>query len=315
MTIIDHVCVNAPKLHHYVPQFYLRRFADAAGRLWVWDRDRDRQFSTKPGSVAAGTNFYYISDFVEQDHDPLTMERQFSDIEGEVSAITGQWIEWIRQGEPGEAIEVPEVNREIVSLFLALQFFRTADARSALAAFAVESGYPVESEDEERALHVELLWESGLVQSLADRLKGCSWVFGRNETEMPFVTSDNPIAFRLQDNSMWVKAGIFVEGAYATYPLSPDIIMYCYPNEGLWKEAKIEIFDCRISPVKFHAAMIQGDNSGQVFMASRFVMSNKATFDTEREFAKTIGTNAFREYWASLNSDDQAGGGVDHKLE
>jgi hypothetical protein len=37
--------------------------------------------------------------------------------------------------------------------------------------------------------------------------------------------------------------------------------------------------------------MIESENTGQVFMASRFVISVRGGFDREREFAKTIGTN------------------------
>ncbi len=92
---------------------------------------------------------------------------------------------------------------------------------------------------------------------------------------------------------MWVKAGVLSEGTYIVYPLAPDVVMYCYPDEGIWRDAKISRFDCRISPVTFTDQMVQGENSGQVFMASRFVFSNKAAFDLEREFAKTIGTDTY----------------------
>ena len=30
--------VSEPRLHHFVPQFYLRRFCDDSGRLWAWNR-------------------------------------------------------------------------------------------------------------------------------------------------------------------------------------------------------------------------------------------------------------------------------------
>ena len=36
--------------------------------------------------------------------------------------------------------------------------------------------------------------------------------------------------------------------------------------------------------------MVDSENSGQVFMASRFVISNRAQFETEREFERSIGT-------------------------
>ena len=38
-------------LHHYVPQFYLNRFVDPDGLLWVYDKDTNRIFfgeSEKP---------------------------------------------------------------------------------------------------------------------------------------------------------------------------------------------------------------------------------------------------------------------------
>jgi hypothetical protein len=39
--------------------------------------------------------------------------------------------------------------------------------------------------------------------------------------------------------------------------------------------------------------MVESENSGQVFMASRFVISPRNNFDRERAFAKTIGTDIY----------------------
>ncbi|TVT36401.1 DUF4238 domain-containing protein [Amycolatopsis rhizosphaerae] len=288
---MDHDDMGVPKLHHYVPQFYLRRFADPSGKLWVWDREKDRIFCTKPGSIAAETNFYFVSMLAEHGHDPLTMERQFADIERDVSAITEQWLGWIRAGEPGEIIPVSEVNREIVSLFLVTQFLRTLDRRSILADFSSSIGYPVDSEDEKRALHVDLLWDEEAVWSYADHLKACVWLFGYNASATSFITSDNPVAFRTLDHRMWLKAGVFNDGSYVTYPLSPDVVLYCYPRKGVFGDERIAKRDCEISPVIFTDELVESDNTAQVFMASRFVISNRAVSDAEREFAKTIGTD------------------------
>ncbi len=285
--------MSNPKLHHYVPQFYLRRFVDSAGRLWVWDRNTDRIFPTGPRSVAAESNFYLLPELSERGHDPLTMERQFADLEFEVSAITGQWLDWIRQGESGDLIPVPDINRRLVSQFLALQFLRTEDARSILVAFSESAGHAVESERDRRALHTEMLWDPGLVSRFADRVEDCAWLFGRSSASTPFITSDNPVAFRTADNRMWLKRGILSEGTYVVYPLAPDVVMYCYPDEGVWRNARISRFDCHISPVTFTDELVQSENSAQVFMASRFVISNRAAFDLEREFARTIGTDPY----------------------
>jgi Protein of unknown function (DUF4238) len=92
--------MSAPKLHHYVPQFHLRRFADASGRLWVWDKASDRVFGTMPGGIAAETQFYRLTQYEAEGHDPLTMEKQLSVLEGEVAKITDQWLEWLPNMAP-----------------------------------------------------------------------------------------------------------------------------------------------------------------------------------------------------------------------
>ncbi|MGP3930452.1 DUF4238 domain-containing protein [Nonomuraea sp. KM88] len=280
-----------PKLHHYVPQFYLRRFLDSDSRLWVWDRRSDRIFPTTTGSIAAESNFYLLSYIAEQGGDPLTLERQLADLEGEVSMITGQWLEWISQ-DKYDALIVPDINREIVSLFLAVQFLRTADTRSTLAAFyRTATGRSIDSDHEMRALHAELLWNDEIISKIAGRIRGCTWLFGHNGTPTPFIASDNPVAFRTSDNRMWLKAGILSKGAYLVYPLAPNAVLYCYPDENPWQNSGISQYDCHISPVVFTESLVRNENSAQVFMASRFVISNRPTFDAEREFAKTIGTD------------------------
>jgi hypothetical protein len=55
--------------------------------------------------------------------------------------------------------------------------------------------------------------------------------------------------------------------------------------------SKLTRFDGRISPVTFTEDLVHSENSGQVFMASRFVMSCRDDFSDARAFAKTIGTD------------------------
>ncbi|MFE3167928.1 DUF4238 domain-containing protein [Streptomyces sp. NPDC059224] len=280
-----------PKLHHYVPQFYLRRFTDSAERLWVWDRTNDRVFRTQPKAVAAESNFYTLPQLVDHGHSPMEMEKQFADLEGQAAAITGQWLDWVRCGHPGDSLPMPEENREAISLFLALQSLRTADARAILVAFSALRGYQAESEEDARALHAAVLWDDELVSAYADRMSRCTWLFALNLTSVPFVTSDNPLAFRTSDSRAWVKPGNLGRDAYVVYPLAPDVIMYCYPDEGVWRDSNVSRFDCQISPVLMTEGMVQSENSAQVFMASRFIVSSRKSFSFEREFLKTMGVD------------------------
>lgn len=221
------------------------------------------------------------------------MEGQLADLESDVSAVTGQWLGWIRDGEPGDALPVPEVNRQAISMFLVLQFLRTADARSILADIAKAAGLALPSDEDVRALHTEMLWTEDLVLPLAERVERSTWLFARNTTATPFITSDNPVAWRTADNRMWLKAAIMMDGTYIVYPLAPDAVMYCYPDDGKWQDAKLSRFDCTISSVTLTDHMVQSENTGQVFMASRFIISSMADFTYEREFAKTIGTDTY----------------------
>ncbi len=192
-----------------------------------------------------------------------------------------------------EKVEVPDINREMVSLYIALQFLRTADTRDTLAAFVEEkvTGKPA-SEAEKRLLHLSMLWEDSIYEELAARIRNATWLFGHNMTATPFITSDNPVAFRSGDNAMWLKVGMYSEGTYSVFPMAPDIVMYCHPRESRWE--KLDRFDCHMSPVTFTEGMVESENSGQVFMASRFVISSRDSFDREREFAKSIGTDPYK---------------------
>jgi len=47
----------APKRHHYLPRFYLKRFAQA-GKLWVYDRQEDKYRHQTPQNTAVIGNYY-----------------------------------------------------------------------------------------------------------------------------------------------------------------------------------------------------------------------------------------------------------------
>jgi len=281
------------RLHHFVPQFYLRRFGDSAGKLWVWDRDKDRTFKAKSKSVAAANNFYRFDRLATVGHDPLTMEKQLSHLEGEVAKITAQWLSWLRQAQPMDKIPIPEINRELVASYIAIQFLRAADARRLLSFFdRAVSDKPMTEEEIEDA-HIQLLWDEDFVSCFSKRIQISTWMFGRNATRLPFITSDNPVAFRTGDNRIWLRTAVLSSGTYVVFPLAPDIVMYCYPIEEPF--VSLSVLDSCLSPVTFTEDMVDSENCGQVFMASRFIFSRDGNFEMAREFARTIGTDTYAQ--------------------
>lgn len=285
--------MSEPKLHHYVPQFYLRRFCEGTGRLWAWDRDEDRVFLATPRSIAAENDFYYLDRYANEG--PLEMEKQFAQVERNAARITSRWIDLVRDNERGAQLTVPDEDRESVALFLALQFIRTADFRDILSLYASRNGDEQLDPVSKRVLHTHALWDEELVGNFTNYIRSAIWLFGKNETRTPFVTSDNPLAFRTPDHSMWLKVGLFGTETYAVYPLAPNVVMYCFPPVEPWLKTKV--FDGCVSPVQLDEEMVRSENTGQVFMASRFVLSNRNDFDHERAFAKTIGTDEYAPYW------------------
>lgn len=324
--------MGATKLHHYVPQFYLRRFADEDGKFWVWDKMRDKVFRTNPKRVGAGSNFYRLYDFAKLGRDPLTLEKQFADLEGQVSLITDQWLYWLRHAKHGDRIRIPNVNRRIVSLYVALQFCRTADARDIIVAIDGLPSNPDMTEEmnevgkwgtylwgtwlvdmlmkngeksnrnaksygrlsyrDETEIHTRWLWNLEMVHSIAERIEKSIWIFGRNLTGSPFITSDNPVAFHEGNTHRWVKLGFLARGAYPVFPLSPEIMMYCYDSKDpKWRV--LRKFGDTLSPVEFNVPLVEHDNAGQVFNASRFVISPINDFKFAREFAQTIWTDRY----------------------
>jgi hypothetical protein len=278
--------MTLPRRHHSVPQFHLRRFSADDGRLWVWDKHADRVFQTAPHSIAVESNLYRLHEFEARGEDPLLMEKQLSEMEGQVSRITEQWLDWLRACEPSQRIEIPSPNREIVARFMAIQYLRTTETREFLGAIhaSIHPEEPLPEKGRAR-LHTELMWDHESVDAIARYLAESIWVFAKNTTATAFLTSDNPIAFKTVDNRRWLKAGMLGQGTYAVYPLSRDLITFCHPREH-WKGLE-KLNEC-LSPVVMTDEMVESENSGQVFMASRFVISPSDDFRFARDFAKRL---------------------------
>jgi len=307
--------MSAPKLHHYVPRFHLARFANERGHVCTFDKVAGKVFAAGPMALAAERQFYTLPEFTGTDVDPLFLEKQFAQLEGEACNITRCWLRQLDRlsGADGsfdkeqvnsranlkselEAApkgEIPDVNRQIMSDFIALQFFRTADARELLKLFAEVSGIYKEgvSDDEARSLHAMTLCKladgDGIVSDFAKRIRQSIWMFARNTSRVPFHTSDTPVLLKTGDNRKWLKGpGIFQEGTYVVYAITPTLVLYC-KEPTCWKE--LEPFDCCISPVKISGDMAKHENSGHAGLSARFVFSSRDDFDDAKAFIADPG--------------------------
>jgi hypothetical protein len=285
--------MSEPKLHHYVPRFYLKFFCDQSDRFWVWDKNSGKIFRAAPGKVAAGTHFYRVPQFIGTEVDPLFLEKDLASLEAKAAAILQTCAVLLDTMEPLQYLQMGDEERWVLSSFIAVQFLRTAEQRDILALFALKNGFYKDglSQEEKVNLHAQMLCSGGLVEKIAQRVFDSIWMYARNRTSTPFWTSDNPVSFKTGDNRMWLKGpGIFSSGSYVVFPITPSYVLYC--NEPQYWSALSELDTC-LSPVDLTDEMVQHENAGQVFMATRHVLSISNEFAWADEFVKSIGTDMY----------------------
>ena len=206
--------VKEHTLQHFVPQFYLRRFAGRDGLLWVYDKDTDRIFSSTPRNLAAERGFYTLPDGFP---DSLLLERQLSELEEQAALITEDWL---NQLVLRNSVEIPDINREIMSLYFTTQLLRTSEARTLLIQ-GTESSATASGEDEvHRAKHVALLWNDEIVDEISSWIHSCTWTFRMSAPSKPLYTSDDPVKVRSSSRHLsWAQTS--ETGAYLLIPLTP----------------------------------------------------------------------------------------------
>lgn len=112
---------NTAKLHHYVPQGYLRGFATEKGRITAVPLDRSRSpFTSSVKNVAAQTHFHTVDGLDEPD-----------EFEKVLSGVEGDAIEIIRKFERGE-FPLSESDRWKFAFYMALQAVRGPDTRKTM---------------------------------------------------------------------------------------------------------------------------------------------------------------------------------------
>ena len=265
-------------LPHFVPQFYLRRFAGVDGKIWVYDKATDQTFPCNPKNLAGEHRLYTLPDAVG---DPSQLEKWFAGIEDEAASITSSWISQLTSSEE---VGIAGDERKAMSLYLTLQLFRTPEARTLLLQ-GLESHCPSPSAAAIQALHLSLLLDDDLIIKTANIVDSFAWGFARNISENSLWTSDDPIRVRsLRQHRCLTWAQIDEDGAYLAYPLTPRWILYCYDRRLFPKGT--ERFENRVSPVPLSSGLVDAENIPHVGHAQRFVFADQRDFTRAKEFCE-----------------------------
>lgn len=271
--------MTASQLQHYVPRFYLEAFAGGRDEaLYVYDKASGRSLSCSPSKIAAEKSFYDLARIDEEQADAL--ETALSSLESQVANIFRCWHRQLAQNQ----LTIPPENRAIISQYLSVQMLRTPEQRKILSEFHRKTIGPIPHSDEVADLHLHLLWNSKIVQEIADYLATFIWVVAVNRSEVPYWTSDHPVLVKNRESNHWLSGPrVFDMGVQVIFPVSPVHMLYCMEPEA-WASTKR--FDGSISPVKVADYMVKHENSGQVGMSTRWVFSSERDFSFATEFCE-----------------------------
>lgn len=194
-----------PKKHHYVPEVYLKHFADEDGFLWVGRKDDpDKPLRMTPGNIAFRK--YYYSQIDEEGKRDNRLENHFGTYET-------PWPQVVSKLKSKDRLSPEEIN--ILWHFMAVQRARVPAARDAMEGILAHHSMIALRELEEGGelppppeAHPDLIDQVRIsidprksIEAMSILLKGVDELRPRlnldvvhNVSDVPFITSDNPIS-------------------------------------------------------------------------------------------------------------------------
>ncbi len=323
------------KKEHYVPRCYLKNFILENDRIKVFDKFKMQIREQRIMDVAMENYFYDINfeklmqkaeadesekiktdlkKIVGQDDwevvknllDEKHIEKNFfSKLEEIYSILLHRFISKSYDGNSWvvENCNIcSEIEKEFMSLFIAIQIIRTKSFRANLgdtiAKFYQTLAYKLQMNNENalskedfeveanadfvKLQHSSIILDEEMALNIAETLCNHIWVIYVNKTDYPFYTSDNPVATIPHKFDKYMSYGGFAsEGVEIVFPISPKLLLAMYEKETY----KDKLQD-RKYIVLSSKNQIDYFNCQQVYHSYRCVFSGKNNFDIAEKMCK-----------------------------
>ena len=234
---------NLVKNQHYVPQFYLREFANNKDKLFVYDKCLGRAFQNNVKNVAHESYFYDIpKEWLQNNDDIQAFEKEFSRIEGIHKKILKSVLS--HHGKGPLDFEAAWG----LAHMLRMQQIRTRSARNLahemhtkftqnLIDELVERNFgedgkaytPTATVDERMTavLICQRILDHTSVHQFISALMARFWTIWLNRTSTLFITSDHPVSFAATSYAAEnFGVGPCVPfGVEVAFPLSPRCLL------------------------------------------------------------------------------------------
>ena len=219
---------NSPKSHHFVPESYLKRFADPSGFLHIYDRTANQWRKAKPKEVM------HIRYYYRQEWAPPGVDQNIAEI------VLGEWLDNLAKNAIDDLMFTPwELAEEkFATLLQYLEFQRIRVPRQAEAAMMLMRQTILRLAPPDIAVEVD----AGKFQLSMNKSARFDYMrmmvgqflpwFGRMEWEIieaekgsAFIATDSPLSFYNAACLPPAEAGIAFAGTIVLFPLSPRYLL------------------------------------------------------------------------------------------
>ena len=212
------------KRPHYVPQMWLKRFADESGQVRAHDQATGREFRTDPKNVGAIGRYYDVP----LGDKTLSIEPWFAEVESEANPILAALIE-----SPDHLLALGLEDQHRLARYFAATYFRPPAYRAEMNAMMrdiasqVNAAYPDADvpfvPEEADAAHVAWMLEK--TPGWGNMLMAPPWRIGRTTGERRVYLSDNPMSRWVEPVHKYVEAGPTIHSYVYWIPLAPNTIL------------------------------------------------------------------------------------------
>ncbi|QNL49652.1 DUF4238 domain-containing protein [Olivibacter sp. SDN3] len=222
------------KNQHYVPRNYLKRFLsnDKKPKLWVFDKTSSGSFGVTDLGNVCGERYFYET---EEKNNFQTLELKLAQIESQFWPLFDSFlVNLIDKHKP-----ITNDIRNSFSTYLAVQILRGKRTREIISQIklslldhltvnelAEENLLSNLNSIEIRNTHVNMLFSDENINLIKNSLDEHIWFVYRNETNLPFYTSDNPVVkYAHMSDPNFSMDGFGSEGIEIGFPLNSKYML------------------------------------------------------------------------------------------
>lgn len=294
------------KRQHYVPKFYLKRFADSKDQVFVFDKFENKDFRTHINNIAQETYFYDFPGELLSLEERQLVENAFAEFDNWCAKIIQNFFEEItvrRKGKKPTQRKILHKKEKIqLAEFMVLQLFRTKEFRETwiemsekafqviLEKFIIPSN-PITAPDKYKVEYnrdfasvdqAAFVFNEETLRTFVGILVSHIWLIGLNETKKTLWTSDHPFTRRAHLKRDFIShTGIASPGIEIAFPLSPRVILILFERTYF---KRINNLDGRI--VQLNEDNVDYYNSLQMYSSYRQIYSSDDNFELAKEICR-----------------------------